>query len=308
MTLGIGDDCAILRPAPGDEVLVTTDFALEGRHFRRDWHPPESAGHRTLARGLSDLAAMGARPIAAFLSLALPPEVAREQVWAERFLDGLLRLAERAGVPLAGGDLAESPTAQVLADIVLVGAAPAGTSLRRSGARAGDCVYVTGSLGGSAAELRTLSRAARSADSATPTSHPQLYPEPRLGVGLALRETSLATACMDLSDGLSTDLSHLCQASQVRAVVELALLPASPWLQTLSANEQAELMLHGGEDYELLFTARPETRVPKTLDGVPLWRIGTILPAGDNPEDATVVLRSEHGDVALQAGGWEHLR
>src|SRR5271154_5924162 len=131
VALGIGDDCAILRPPRGHEVLVTTDFTLEGRHFRRDWHTAESAGHRTLARGLSDLAAMGARPLAAFLSLGFPRNMPR--TWINRYFNGLRELADRCEVPLAGGDTAESPGAEVLADIVLVGTAPRGTALRRSG-------------------------------------------------------------------------------------------------------------------------------------------------------------------------------
>src|SRR5580692_3464467 len=141
VVLGIGDDCAILRPPKGHEIVVTTDFTLEGQHFRRDWHPPESVGHRALARGLSDLAAMGARPLAAFLSLALPGEMlaTREgRRWVDRFFGGLRGLAEQYGVPLAGGDTAESPCGLVLADIVLTGSAPAGRALRRSGAKAGD--------------------------------------------------------------------------------------------------------------------------------------------------------------------------
>ena len=136
LALGIGDDCAILRPPRDHEVLVTTDFTLEGRHFRRDWHPPESVGHRALARGLSDLAGMGARPLAAFLSLALPGEMlatAAGRRWVERFFAGLRALAEQFAVPLAGGDTSESPCGLVLADIVLVGSAPRGA---RSGAAA----------------------------------------------------------------------------------------------------------------------------------------------------------------------------
>src|SRR5580704_10436116 len=134
VSLGIGDDCAILRPPRGHEILVTTDFSLEGRHFRRDWHPPESVGHRALARGLSDLAAMGARPLAAFLSLALPGEMLATRsgrAWVARFFAGLRRLAGQFDVPLAGGDTSESPCNLLLADIVLVGSAPAGRALRR---------------------------------------------------------------------------------------------------------------------------------------------------------------------------------
>src|SRR5579875_1076513 len=118
--LGIGDDCAILRPRPGEDLVVTTDFSLETRHFRRDWHPPQSVGHRTLARGLSDLAAMGARPVAAFLSLALPKSIAQNRRWLDQFLDGLLGLAAHARVPLAGGDTSQSPGDHVLADITLL--------------------------------------------------------------------------------------------------------------------------------------------------------------------------------------------
>ena len=163
---------------PGHEVLVTTDFTLETVHFRREWHSPESVGHRCLARGLSDLGAMGAKPLAAFLSLALPEELVRSHAgrpsWRERFFDGFLSLADKYNVPLAGGDTAESPliagaaprrnrqyprqmiTGLALMDIVLVGTAPRGRSLRRSTAIAGDRIYVTGWLGGAAAELAQL--------------------------------------------------------------------------------------------------------------------------------------------------------
>src|SRR5271170_3148300 len=154
VTLGIGDDCAILRPPLGCEVLVTTDFSLEGRHFTRDLHPPESVGHRCLARGLSDIAARGASPIAAFLSLALPAKILSEtkgRAWIARFFSGLKALAELHDVPLAGGDTSESPSNLVLADIVVVGSAPKGNALRRSGASPGDAIYVTGQLGGAAA-------------------------------------------------------------------------------------------------------------------------------------------------------------
>src|SRR5437868_5907929 len=151
--LGIGDDCALLRLPPRQDALITTDFSLEGVHFRRDWQSPECIGHRCLTRGLSDIAAMGGRPVAAFLSLAVP--TALPQRWVDRFLSGLLRLARANGVELAGGDTAQSPGG-VLADIMVVGTARHRRALLRAGAKAGDLIYVTGELGESAAALRLL--------------------------------------------------------------------------------------------------------------------------------------------------------
>src|SRR6266487_5471819 len=150
---GIGDGSAVLKIPKGHQALVTTDFSLEGVHFRREWHPPESVGHRCLARGLSDIAAMGGEPVAAFLSLALPAKL--PQAWADSFIKGLLRLAKQFGINLAGGDTSQSPNG-VLADIVVVGSVPKGKALLRSRARPGDRIYVSGELGGSAAALALL--------------------------------------------------------------------------------------------------------------------------------------------------------
>jgi thiamine-monophosphate kinase len=289
--LGIGDDCAILRVPRGHEVVVTTDLSLEGRHFRRDWHPARAVGHRTLARGLSDLAAMGAEPLAAFLSLALPRELAGSK-WAEEFWAGLLGLARTAGVSLAGGDTAES-AGGVIADIVLTGSAPAGTALRRSGAKAGDFLYVTGALGGATVFLLD---AARKKLYKADANNPHMFPQPRLAVGLALRRRKIATACIDVSDGLSTDVLHLCAESRCGALIEANALP----MHAAATLEQA---LHGGEDYELLFTARASTRVPKTIAGVAVTRIGR-MTAGRG-----VKIVDEQGKkTVLKAMGWEHFK
>src|SRR5438105_1115272 len=210
---GIGDDSAVLKIPKGHQALVTTDFSLEGVHFRREWHPPESVGHRCLARGLSDIAAMGGEPIAAFLSLALPRDL--PQSWVGRFARGLISLAEKHGVTLAGGDTAESPNG-ILADIIVVGAAPRGKSVLRSGARTGDRVFVSGELGGSAAAVvRMRTRPKRKLNPRDYLRH--FYPEPRVEVGRILREKGLASAMIDISDGLSTDLAHLCEESGVGA-------------------------------------------------------------------------------------------
>src|ERR1035441_5185750 len=200
LRLGIGDDCALIRPRADEELAVTTYLSIAGRHFRLDWHPPEAVGHRVLARGLSDLAAMGARPIAAFLSLALPGDMLASRAgrrWVDRFFAGLRGLAEQYGVPLAGGDTAESPCGLVLADIVLIGLAPVGRALRRSCGRVGDVLYVTGELGGAAAELAAMERRGgkgqptfsnKAGKDGPPGAgaHPQIYPQPRIDVGLAL--------------------------------------------------------------------------------------------------------------------------
>ena len=282
--LGIGDDCAVLRVRRGEEMVVTTDFCLEGRHFRRDWHSAESAGHRCLARGLSDIAAMGARPVAAFLSLALPADY--EMRWVDGFLHGLHTLAERFEVELAGGDTAEAPKDLVLADIVLVGAVAQGRALLRSGARAGDGVYVTGALGGSAAELRRLAAGARSPKQSK-EGYPQSFPEPRVAVGRQLVRRKIASACMDLSDGLSTDLGHLCAASGLGAEIDSRALP-------IASGASLQDALDGGEDYELLFTS--SGRVPAKLAGVPVTPVGTMV------ERKAVMLDGKR----LKPGGWEH--
>ena len=278
---GIGDDCAVLGLKPGCEVLVTTDFSLEGVHFRRDWAPPAVIGHRCLARGLSDIAAMGGEPLAVFLSLALPKSV--EQGWVDKFFKGLLKLANRYKVALAGGDVAQSQQG-ILADIIVVGQAPRGRALMRSGARAGDGVYVTGELGAAAAEMQRLRGRGR--------PRPEVMAEPRLLVGQAIRGT--ASACIDVSDGLSTDLSHICQESGVGAVIEAEAVPAAK-------GATLEMALHGGEDYELLFTsARP---VPESIAGVRVTLIGEIV-RGRKMElvDASGKRRE------LPVRGWEHLR
>jgi thiamine-monophosphate kinase len=309
LRLGIGDDCALLRPRPGEELAVTTDLSIAGRHFRLDWHPAQSVGHRTLARGLSDLAAMGARPVAAFLSLGLPPDLtrtpARGSSWLSRFYDGLLALAQAQNTPLAGGDLAQSQIA--VADIVLLGAVPRGKAMLRSGAQPGDLLYVTGALGGAAAALAQLAQLAATSARSTHPKHlkiparlapglaPHLYPQPRIALGLRLRR--LASAAIDLSDGLSTDLAHLCDESAVAAEVDAGRLP-------LHAGATLPQALHGGEDYELLFTAPPSARIPRSVAGVPITQIGRILRARkDRPQ---IALRTRQGAQPLEPQGWEH--
>ena len=288
---GIGDDCAVLRLPRSHEALVTTDFSLEDVHFRREWHPSDSVGHRCLARGLSDIAAMGGVPRAAFLSLALPPDLS--QKWVDQFVAGLLKLAKRYSVPLAGGDTAQSP-AGILADIVVLGSAPAGKAILRSGAKPGDLLYVTGALGSSSSALNRL----RDGEKLKPKSHPKhFYPEPRIAIGQFLREKKLASAMIDISDGLSTDLAHICDESKVGAVVYGNSLPMANGL----GDGGLQLALHGGEEYELLFTAKPGRRIPKEIGGVPITRIGEMVR-----EKQMKLAQPDGTAMILRSAGWQH--
>jgi thiamine-monophosphate kinase len=295
---GIGDDCAVLRFRPGHEALVTTDFSLEGIHFRRDWHAPESVGHRCLARGLSDIAAMGGKPVAAFLSLALPRDL--PQAWVTRFLSGILSLAEEFDVTLAGGDTAESPNG-IVADIVVVGTVPKGKAVLRSGAQLGDRIYVSGELGGSAAAVQQMRKKRK--PKLNRAEYPRhFFPEPRVEVGRILREKGLASAMIDTSDGLSTDLAHICEESGVGAEVEADIIPRAT-VGKPAHDVDLELALHGGEDYELLFTAPRSRRVPSRIAGVPITQIGYITG------NRKVFLLNRHGvGDELEPRGWEHFR
>ncbi len=286
---GIGDDCAILNFPRGHEILVTTDFSLENIHFRREWHPADSIGHRCLTRGLSDVAAMGGTPHSAFLSLALPADL--PQKWVDDFLRGFLKLAKRYSVQLAGGDTAQSPNG-VLADIIVVGTVPTGKAVLRSGAHVGDILYVSGTLGASVATLQKL-RNGKKLWTAQHSRH--FYPDPRIALGRYLREKKLASAMIDTSDGLSTDLRHICDEGKVGAIVEASALPA------VSGDDGLQFALHGGEDYELLFTAPPNRRIPRTIAGVPITRIGEIT------RGRSVKLHTPDGkSQPLLPGGWQH--
>lgn len=288
---GIGDDCAVLRLPRGSELLVTTDLCIENVHFRRAWHPAVAVGHCCLTRGLSDIAAMGGHPLACFLSLGLPEDV--PQSWVNGFLRGLLAQAGRFKIPLAGGDI--SAARQITADIVVTGQVPAGTAVLRSGARPGDRLYVTGSLGGSAYTLKRLFAGKK----VKPTrSNAHFYPTPRIASGAWLRERSLATAMIDLSDGLSVDLAHICEESRVTAIIDANKIPVS-WGADL------ELALHGGEDYELLFTVARRTRVPARIAGVTVTEIGEIRNRGDY--SSAIQILGDNGRVRpLPHRGWEH--
>ncbi len=278
IALGIGDDCAIFRPMPKEDLVFTTDMLVEDTHFERATHKPGDVGWKALARGLSDIAAMGARPRFCLLSLCLAPWTGR--AWVDAFYRGLLTLARREGAALAGGDLSHGD--KLVCDIVACGSVPRGTALRRDGARPGDAIYVSGRLGGSALGLRTGSGGAW---------RRHARPEPRLALGRFLRARLHATAAMDLSDGLSLDLHRLCSASGVGAAI---IIP--PVFRGATAHDA----LHGGEDYELLFTLPPDCCPPAAFEGLPIARIGEVTRAAAG----TVLLDGR----ALPLSGYDHLR
>jgi thiamine-monophosphate kinase len=294
---GIGDDCAVLRLLAGRDSLVTTDFTLEGIHFRRDWHLPESVGHRCLARGLSDIAAMGGEPVAVFLSLALPRDL--RQAWIGRFARTLISLAEKHGATVAGGDTAESPDG-ILADIIVVGTVPKGKAILRSGAKAGDRVYVSGDLGGSAAAVVRMRGGRGKVKPRDYVRH--FYPEPRVELGRVLREEKVVSAMIDTSDGLSTDIAHICEESGVGAEIDSSLIPRAA-VGKPASEVDLDLALHGGEDYELLFTAAQEKRIPRHIAGVAITQIGRIT------RSRGIFVRDSKGvGYELHPRGWEHFR
>jgi thiamine-monophosphate kinase len=318
LVCGIGDDAAVFKSLTGTDVVVSTDLLVEDVDFRRDTTRPELLGHKALAVSLSDIAAMGARPRWAMLSIGLPDEVWKSG-FAESFYNGFFRLAARYGVALIGGDVSRTPE-KIVIDSIAIGECASQREVFRSGARPGDQIFVTGFLGDAAAGLRLLERGAQlsavpdaNADETPerPIDHlllRQLQPEPRVGWGLLLGEQQLATAMIDISDGLSSDLNHLCAESKVGALIDAAQIPIDQLVTELTGRRALDplmLALHGGEDFELLFTVAPENvaRLPKRVDGISATRIGEIKEASGGVQIA------EGAKVwNLEPGGWEHFK
>lgn len=256
VVLGVGDDCALLQPEAGQRLAVSTDMLVEGRHFFPDVDPA-ALGHKALAVNLSDLAAMGAKPLGCTLALALPRA---DEAWLEAFSRGLFALADSAGCPLVGGDTTKGPLNLC---ITVFGQVPPGQELRRSGARAGDEVWVSGQLGDARLALEALlGETPLPPDLLARTRQRLERPTPRLALGLALR--GIASAAADVSDGLCGDLGHILAASGVGAELELgALLASSALSADLRARPRPQLLrcaLSGGDDYELIFTAPAAAR------------------------------------------------
>ena len=295
--LGVGDDCAIVAPAAGQELLLSTDMLVSGRHFVPDVDPA-ALGHKTLAVNLSDIAAMGGVPRWALLSAAIP---AIDEAWVAGFARGFFALAERFELDIIGGDTTRGP---LTLNVTIAGEAPPGAAIRRDGARPGDDIWVSGRLGLAAA-------AVRAAEGGLPDLPAEVlaecrrqldWPEPRVALGLALR--GVAGAMLDVSDGLLGDLGHILERSGCAAAVELDALPTHPWL---AARRQAlaGLIAAGGDDYELCFTATPArrdaVRAAGAQAGVELSRIGRI-EAGHGLR----LLDAAGHPITLEKGGYDH--
>jgi len=319
---GIGDDAAVTGSSSGYDSLSTVDLLVEDVDFRRMWMPPRLLGYKALSVSLSDIAAMGARPRWALLSVGVPREV-----WNSRFLDefyeGFFALADEYGVILIGGDVSRTPE-RIVVDSIVLGDAKRKRAVLRSGARPGDLIFVTGTLGGAAAGLQLLESGARlPKNTARKFRHNapeqimlrQLRPDARVAWGRLLGEKRLATAMIDVSDGLSSDLAHLCRASGVGAKIEAARIPVDPLIEQVAVQASNDmertlidpftLSLHGGEDYELLFTIGPRnaSRLPDEVDGVTARYIGEVTQ-----EPGRIVLLQGSRARNLKPSGFNHFK
>jgi thiamine-monophosphate kinase len=311
--VGIGDDAAVVSLEPGSDLIACCDLVVEGVHFRAGWAAPKLLGHKALAVTLSDVAAMGAIARFAMVSIALPPSTKSEFV--DDLFRGIVDLADQCGVSIIGGDTSSSPGPLFL-DTSVIGECARGRAVTRGGAKAGDIIYVTGDLGASALGLRLLEAGHRLEDELSDDRSQarrrallkHLAPEPRLKLGQAIGEAGLATAMIDISDGLSTDLWHVLEESGCGAIIHAASLPIAECTLSLSASDSRfdslSLALHGGEEYELLFTSLPESE-GELLElsismGVAITSIGEILPGS-----GLQLERDKRTETVLPAG-YEH--
>lgn len=279
VVLGVGDDAAILRPTPGRETVFTTDMMVEGRHFDLATISPWQLGAKTMAVNLSDCAAMGASPKAAVVSLGAPKNYPYKNLMA--FCDGLIAWGRQFGCSVVGGDTVGSD--RLVINVAMLGEVEKGRALRRDAARPGDVILVTGTLGDSGAGLHSLQHPGRSAREARPLLHPRhLTPVPRCTVGRFLARTGFSKCAIDISDGLSSEVNHLCEESGVGAEIHAEAVPRSPALSYYAqetGTSALEFALDGGEDYELLFTV-PMKHLGSVLRRLPAETGATVTPIG----------------------------
>jgi len=285
LPVGIGDDAAVIDFPEDSSLVFCSDAVVENTHFIRNLHPPASIGYKAVAVNVSDVGAMGGTPMHFLISLAATPDL--DWVWLQGFFQGVETACDRFEVSLAGGDTSTSD--RIFIDVSMVGRVPRGQAVRRTGAKPGDGIYITGTLGSSALGLELLK--AGQTDDAAVQRH--LFPEPRHKIGATV--APMAHAMMDISDGLSTDLTHILEESQVSARIYKDRLPVFP------AAEDHHV-LHGGEEYELIIIA-PQLHLPPSIDGIPLSLIGEIVESGIEHQ-AFLIAGSQ--EEVLHPRGWQH--
>ena len=293
----IGDDCAVVPKDAKTDLVITTDMLVEDVDFRLDWATPESLGHKALAVSLSDIAAMGGRPKWALLSIGIP-----ESIWGSSFTDkfyaGWFGLARSHEVEMIGGDISRTPD-KIVIDSIVGGEVGRGKAVMRSGAKPGDSIFLTGSLGGAAAGLSLLETENRIAGrKKRELVASQLRPIPRIEIGKYLSRYGLATAMIDVSDGLGADLHHLCEASSAGATIELDKIPVDANLSVIE-RDIFDFALGGGEDFELLFTSK--NKIISSGKSVPISRIGEITP-----NSGIVELVQNNSSLKLPRTGFRH--
>jgi thiamine-monophosphate kinase len=319
---GIGDDTAIIGEHEGRETLITTDLLVEDVDFKLGYAPPHSIGHKALAVSLSDIAAMGGAPRYSLLTLGIPYQSSEfgvrssesEKFWDE-FFEGYFALAEKCGVALVGGDISSTPGGLVI-DSMVIGHCQKGQAVRRSGARVGDSIYITGEIGASAAGLELLRRGERmnegTGNHAQKALRAHLMPEAQIEFGRKVGESSLAHAMIDVSDGLAQDLAHICEESRVKAVIDYEAVPVADELRLATESRDAAFMLaiSGGEDYELLLTAGQQAEADlmeiSRACQVRLTRIGETTAISEAGFEPTLRLRRDGRLESLEARGYDH--
>lgn len=303
----IGDDCAVLPKDSKTDLVITTDLLVEDIDFKFDWTRPEFIGHKSLAVSLSDVAAMGAKPVWSMVSIGVP-----EKIWntdfVEEFYDGYFKLAKRFNVELVGGDVSKTPD-KIVVDSIVAGETKKGKAVLRSGAKVGDLIFVTGEIGGAAGGLKLFENGVRfSTEERIWKKHlllRQLQPFPRIHTGEFLREKKLATSMIDLSDGLSSDLMHICHTSKVGAKIFAEKIPFDKKLKPIakSFEEKISFALNGGEDFELLFTVDPKKifRFKKAIEKRRFFHIGEITANAE-----IIELVSDKEIEILEPKGFRH--
>jgi thiamine-monophosphate kinase len=279
----IGDDAAVFDVAANESLVFCSDMLVENRHFVRDIHPADAVAYKSIAANVSDVGAMGGTPLHFLISLAAPGNL--DMTWIDGFLDGVARACADFDISLLGGDSSSSD--EIFIDVSMIGSVPAGRAIRRSGARRGDFIYLSGTIGGSMLGLELL----KAGDRGNPAVQRHLYPQPRHRVGAAVRDQ--VHAMIDISDGLSTDLTHILEESNVSARIYRDRLPAWP-------GAEDRHILHGGEEYELIMAA---PNLPDKIADVPVTRIGEII---DSQIANQAFLIDGSNESALRPQGWQH--